>query len=339
MPVRTRATVKTVAELAGVSTTTVSRVLNGKGDTISQATRDRVVEAARTLDYRPNTLAVGLRKATTRTLGLMIPDIANAYFHQLARGAEDTAMALGYTVIFCNTDRRPEKEAMYIDVLSDKRVDGIIFSGAGMNDDQHIAARLDADAQVVTIGPHRLPFPSIGVDEGAAIAAAVAHLAEQGCRAIACIGGEPEWLIHEERLAGFRRGLLDAGLPVHEERLLASDFTIASASSAVEHALDAGLAFDGIVGFNDYAAIGAMRALRGRGLGIPGDVAVIGCDGLVVGTLVEPPLSSISFPLYEFGAAASRMVIAMSEGRPVERRVEFPFELVVRESSLRARPA
>lgn len=335
-PNTVRPTVKTVAQLAGVSTTTVSRVLNGKTDELTEATRQRVHEAARALGYRPNSIAVGLRKQTTRMIGLMVPDIGNSYFHQLARGAEDTAMDAGYATIFCNTDRQPEKEVTYIDFLSDRRVDGIIFTGGGVNGDRHVAERLRPDAKVITIGPHRLPFPSVGVDDRAAIATAVRHLATQGCRDIACIGGTPGWLIHEERLEGFRSGMRDMGLRVHESLLWLTDLTHAAAKRAIDDAIKNRRRFDGLIAFSDVAAGGAMRALRAHGVSVPKDVAIVGCDDTTLATLVEPELSSIAFPLYEIGATATRMLIAMAEGETVEQHVEFPYELHVRAASERS---
>jgi LacI family transcriptional regulator len=244
-------------------------------------------------------------------------------------------MSRGYTVIFCNTDRRPEKEAMAIDLLTDKRVDGIIFTGGGLDGEGHVAERLRADANVVTIGPHRLPFPSIGVDDRAAIASGVRHLAEQGCSRIACIGGQPGWLIHEERIEGFKRGLEAAGLPFDPALVWLTDLSADAGRAAVEGALHDGLEFDAVIAFSDYAALGAMRALRQAGIRIPADVAVVGCDDIPLTTLVEPELTSVAFPLHEFGAEAARMLIEMSERRPVQQHKEFSFELHVRESSMR----
>ncbi|MGD9734447.1 MAG: LacI family DNA-binding transcriptional regulator [Solirubrobacterales bacterium] len=332
---RKRATVKMVADAAGVSPTTVSRVLNGKSDTLLEETRQRVFEAARQLSYRPNSVAVSLRKQMTLTIGLIVPDIANAYFHQLARGAEDVAVELGYTVVLCNTDRKPEKESMALELLGDKQVDGIIFTGGGVDGDAHVSERLEEDAKVVTIGPHRLPYPSIGVDDRAAVETAVLHLAEQGCKSIACIGGQPGWLIHQERMNGFEDGLRLANLKLDPELVWLSDMSVEAGWSTVRSALDRGLAFDGVIAFSDYAALSAIQALLERGVRVPEDVAVVGCDDTVFSTLVEPRLSSIAFSAYEFGAQATRMLVAMNEGKEVGRRVEFPFELHVRESSRR----
>jgi LacI family transcriptional regulator len=328
-----RPTVKTVAALAGVSTTTVSRVLNHKADLLSDATKARVFEAARELNYRPNSMAIALRKKVSQTIGLIIPDISNPYFHQIARGAEDTAMKHGYTVIFCNTDRSAKKELTYIDLLDEKRVDGIILTGGGIDGDSHLADRLREDARVVAIGPHRLSFPSIGADDRGAIQSAVLHLAAGGRRRIACLGGQPGWLIHEERLAGFRAGLEAAGLAFEESLVIPSDLSIDGGQHAVERALAEGLSFDAIMSFSDYAGLGAMRALKEAGLAIPDQVAIMGCDDSPLSQMIDPALSSITFPVYEFGSIASQMIVDMSRGRPVPASQILPFHLRIRQST------
>ncbi len=329
------ATVRTVAARAGVSITTVSRVLNGKADAISEETRQRVLEASRELNYRPNSLAVGLRKGTTRTVGLIIPDISDSYFHLVARGVEDTAQAEGYTVVFCNADRIAEKERAYVEMLREKQVDAIIFAGAGIDGDRHLQDAVWPGAKVVLIGPHHLPYPALGVDNRAAIAAAVEHLAEHGCRRIACVTGRPDWLITQIRSEGYRQGLHEAGLEEDHRLVWESDFTVAAGEQAAARALQSGIAFDGVVAFNDYSAVGVMRALRNAGREIPNDVAVVGCDDIPLAALVEPQLTSLAFPLYEFGATAMRMVLEMAAGGPPPESVVFPFHLKVRASSLR----
>jgi LacI family transcriptional regulator len=334
-PVPPAVTVHTVAARAGVSITTVSRVLNGKIETLSEETCRRVLAAAQELRYRPNSLAVGLRKGTTRTVGLIVPDISDAYFHLLARGVEDVAQAAGYAVIFCNTDRIPEKERRYVDMLREKQVEAVIFAGGGVDNDRHLRDALWPGAKVVLIGPHRLRHPTVGVDNRAAIAAAVGHLAEQGCRRIACVAGRPEWLITRVRNEGYRQGLREAGLSGDPRLVWESGFTIARGEEAVARALEAGLAFDGVVAFNDYSAIGAIRALKAAGLRVPEDVAVVGCDDIPLASLVDPQLTSLAFPLYDFGATAMRMVLEMTAGATVSKNVAFPFQLKVRASSQR----
>lgn len=328
-------TVRTVAARAGVSITTVSRVLNGTAVAVTEETRRRVLEAAQELNYRPNSLAISLRKGITRTIGLIVPDISDSYFHLLARGVEDTAQAEGYTVVFCNTDRRPEKERGYVEILREKQVDALIFAGGGINYDRHLKDVIGPGAKVVVIGPHSLPYPAVGVDNRAAIAAAIKHLAEQGCRRIACVGGRSDWMIVQIRSEGYRDGLREAGLAEDPRLVWESGFTVAAGEQAVAQALEAGLDFDGVVAFNDYSAVGAMRALKARGRHVPDDVAVVGCDDIPLARLVEPQLTSLAFPLYEFGAQAMRMVLEMAAGGDPPASMVFPFQLEIRSSSLR----
>lgn len=332
-PAPAKRTAKAVAERAGVSVTTVSRVLNGQVEAISESTCERVVAAARELGYRPNSLAVALRKGMTRTVGLLVPDISDAYFHQVARGVEDVAREADHMVVFCNTDRVAAKELACVELLDDQRVDALIFAGGGVDDEKHLVDYRWDRLQVVTIGPHLLPFPSIRVDDTAAIATAVRHLAGEGCRRVLCVAGEPNWLITQARLAGYQEAVRTTGIDADPDLVMHARFSQHGGCEAVREALARGTAFDGVVAFNDYQAIGAMDALRDTGVTVPDEVAVIGCDDIAEARLVHPALSSIGFTQYEFGRAAMRMVLDMVAGKEVDRLVEFPHQLEVRASS------
>lgn len=331
---RTR-TAKAVAERARVSVTTVSRVLNGRADAIPEGTRERVLAAARELGYRPNSLAVALRKGMTCTIGLLVPDISDAYFHQVARGVEDAAQSAGYMVFVCNTDRVADKEIAYVQLLDDKRVDAIIFAGGGVDEETHLTEYPWEHLWAVTIGPHRLPFPSIRVDDVRVLTTAVQHLVDEGCQRILCIAGQPNWLITQSRLEGYRRGLERAGLSWDPALVIHGEFSQSAGYTAARRTIAAGIQFDGIVAFNDYLAIGGMQALHEAGRRIPDDVAVIGCDDIPTASLVHPPLSSIGFPQYEFGRAAMRTILNMVAGKDVERETIFPYHIEVRASSKR----
>lgn len=326
-------TAKAVAARAGVSVTTVSRVLNGRADDISAATRDRVLEAAQALRYRPSSLAAALRRGYTRTVGLVVPDISDAYFHQIARGVDDVAQEHGYTVILCNTDREAAKERAAVEALYDQSVDAMIFGGGGVDDDSHLHDLPWELIHVVTVGPHRLPSPSIGVDDTAAIRTAVNHLLEQGRRRVLCVGGRDNWLIRRERIEGYHQALREHGVAYDPALVFAGDFSIAAGHDAVSRALDAGTNVDAVMAFNDYTAVGAMQALQERGRRIPEDVAVVGCDDITLSALVRPTLSSVSFPQREFGAAAMRAVLDLRAGRPVQPVTRFDYVLRVRNSS------
>jgi LacI family transcriptional regulator len=328
-------TAKAVAARAGVSVTTVSRVLNGRDDAISADTRDRVLSAARQLRYRPNSLAVALRKGYTQTVGLIVPDIADAYFHQVARGLEDAAQLAGYTVVLCNTDRIAEKERATIEVLCDQHVDAIVFAGGGIADEKHLADFPWDGMHVVAVGPHRLDCPSIRVDDAGTIELAVDHLVEQGCRRILCVAGLEHWAINAVRLDGYRRAIARHGLEFERDLVLHGSFTVESGRVVVGAALADGLAFDGVVAFNDYSAIGGMQALAEHGRRVPEEIAVVGCDDIPVSSLVHPRLTSVSFPQYDFGRAAMNLVLDLVANRPVAPVTTFPYHLEVRESSAR----
>jgi len=328
-------TAKSVAELADVSTTTVSRVLNGHNDSISVETQKRVFAAATRLRYRPSSLAVALRRGYTRTVGLIVPDISDAYFHQIARGLEDAAQKAGYTVILLNTDRIAEKERAGVQVLYDQNVDAIVFAGGGVDDDAHLTDLPWEHMHVVTVGPHRLPFPSIRVDDVATIEMAVDHLFDQGCTRILCIAGQSNWLINQERAQGYSRALAKHRVSYDPTLVVTASFTVESGYESMLSALDSGVRFDGVVAFNDNTAIGAMKALAEHGIDVPRDVAVVGCDDIAIASLVSPRLSSVSFPQYEFGRAAMQQVLELVAGRAVDAVTYFPFHLEARESSLR----
>jgi LacI family transcriptional regulator, galactose operon repressor len=324
-------TAKAVAELAGVSVTTVSRVLSGQATAIPPETQDRVLAAARELRYRPNSLARALRKGTTQSIGLIVPDISDAYFHQVARGVEDVAQAAGCVVILTNTDRVPGREEACVNLLLDKRVDGIVFAGGGIDDDSHLGGFAWGSTRVITIGPHQLPFPSITVDDATAISDAVHHLAEVSCRRVLCLAGQPNWLVTQRRLAGYRRAVRALGLADDPDLVAYGDFTESAGAELAAKAL-VGTSFDGVIAFNDYTAIGAMHALEAAGLRVPQDVAVVGCDDVPVARMVHPALSSIGFSQYEFGRKAAEMILSPASLRPDET-VTFPHELVRRRST------
>lgn len=332
------ATAKEVAERAGVSVTTVSRVLSGHDGEISPATRSRVVDAANLLEYRPNSLAAALRRGVTNMIGLLVPDISDAYFHTIARGAEDAARENGYMVVFCNTDRDPERERDYVDLLLDKRVDGLIFCGGGVGDERHLARLDNAGTGTVTIGPHSLRFPSVRTDDAAAIESAVRHLWQQGCRRVLCLAGKPDWQVSRMRLLGYQRAIAELGLDDDDDLVVQGDFTQAAGYEHVERMLATNVEFDGVVAFNDYAATGAMLALADAGIRVPDEVAVVGCDDIALASIVHPTLTSVGFPQYEFGQAAMRKCLALVRDEKVQPETTYPYRLVVRASSDRSSP-
>lgn len=328
---RPTGTAKLVAAHAGVSVTTVSRVLNGRADAIPPETQRRVFRAATKLGYRPNSLAIALRRGVTETVGLVVPDIGDAYFHQIARGVEDVAQPIGYGVLLTNTDRDPTREKAVVDMLLDKRVDGLVFAGGGVEADSHLHDVAWGSTRVVMVGPHQLDFPSVRVDDAAAIASAVDHLVAVGRRRILCLTGQPSWLVSQERLAGYVRAVKAHGLDHEASLVMPGDFSLESGQKRVRDALARGVRFDGVLAFNDYCAIGAIDAVLRSGRRVPEDVAVVGCDDIPEAQLVRPSLSSISFSQYELGRAAA--AILLDTGHMNLAHQVQPHRLAVRQST------
>ena len=330
-PRRPAGTAKQVAARAGVSVTTVSRVLNGRADAIPPETQRRVIRAASELGYRANSLAVALRRGVTETVGLIVPDIGDAYFHQIARGVEDVAQPIGYGVLLTNTDRDPVREEAVVNMLLDKRVDGLIFAGGGVEGDTHLNDVAWGSTKVVMIGPHQLGFPSVRVDDAAAVASAVDHLVAIGRRRILCLTGQPSWLVSQERLTGYLRAVNAHRLQRDGDLVMPGDFTRVSGQKRVQDALAHGVRFDGVVAFNDYCAIGAIDALFDAGRRVPEDVAVVGCDDIPEAQLVRPSLTSISFSQYELGRAAAAILLDTADA-DLARHTQ-PHTLAVRQST------
>lgn len=329
-------TIKDIGRLAGVSAATVSMVLNNKGAHISKETRERILEIAKEHNYVPNTMARSLVTKKTKTIGLVIPDIANPFFPEIARGAEDRANESGYSIIFCNTDDEIEKEQRYINMLSEKMVDGIIFTAS--SDQNHGLYQSLRQSTPIVLLDRDLPMTQgvgkIVVNNERGAYEATSYLIQQGRKALALINGNLSNETAKSRLRGFLNAVQDAKLPLVEERILSHSFKREWGFEATNRLLAEGIPFDGVVCGNDMIAIGAIRALKEAGKEIPREVSIIGFDDIYMAKLVDPPLSTVSQPKYEMGYRASDLLISMIEGKETEENlVIFETELVIRKST------
>ncbi|MCG0277173.1 MAG: LacI family transcriptional regulator [Thermanaeromonas sp.] len=327
-------TIKDVARRAGVSVTTVSRVLNNSPHPISPETRRKVLEAVAELGFCPNAAARSLQLNETRMIGLMLPDVANPYYSGIVRGIEDVAHQEGYTVILCNTDRSRERTLKYLRVLREKRVDGVIFMGGGVVED----AREDhffqkEDIPTVVIGRHFGFFPSVQIDNADAARRAVIHLLERGHRDIACIAGPSSSTTSRDRLAGYRQALEEKGLKYEPSRIVHADFTPHGGYEAVRKLLEHKPWPTALLAHNDLMAVGAIKALADEGLSVPRDMAVVGFDDIPLASYVLPRLTTVRVPVYELGATAMRLLRDLLGGRTVPQVTLLPVELIIRESA------
>ncbi len=336
------ATIKDVAAMAGVSFTTVSHVLNDTRAARPE-TRERVLAAARALDYVPSAVARSLRHRVTHTVGLLVPNSTNPFFAELARGIEDACYRSGYSVLLCNSDDLPERQQTYLRALNQKRVDGLIVASAS------------ADAQWVS-ALRSVPFPVVVVDrEIAGLAAdlvqldgvrggqlAAEHLVALGHRRIGCISGPPRLAISRERRGAFEVALGSAGLSLPDRWVDRGDFRILGGYNAARRLLAnaAGVLRpsaerpSALFACNDLMAIGALRAAAELHLPVPGELSVIGFDDIELSRYVYPSLSTVGQPVRELGEATAAALFARI-AKPVAPFVHQRLEpaLQARESS------
>jgi LacI family transcriptional regulator len=324
---------KDVAAHAGVSVGTVSNVLNHP-ELVAAATLTRVQRSIAELGFIPNAPARQLRARRAKVLGLVVPDIANPFFTEVARGVEDAALEAGYSVILCNSDEKAEREDRYLEVLESQRVGGILITPARKS--LKPLSRLLANGVAVTLLDNAASSQDVcsaSVDDALGGALAAEHAISLGHREIVWLAGPtdiPQVADREAGLMGFAR---EKG--VHIKRIASAQMTTAAGEAAMDAALARGLRLTALICANDLLALGAIRALTRVGKRIPADVSVIGYDDIDFAASAAVPLTSIRQPKYELGSAAARLVIGECEDPTshAHQRVQFQPQIVVREST------
>jgi LacI family transcriptional regulator len=324
---------KDVAELAGVSVTTVSHVLN-KTRYVDRTLVRRVENAFKSLGYQPNALARGLRRRETRMLGIVVPDNSNPYFAELARSIEDACFECDYNVILCNSDEDSAKERAYLSLLAEKRVDGIVFVASG-DDRSGVEAVLQQKIPLVLLDRELkgTKCDSIVVDNRFGARQAILHLIRGNHRRIGCICGPRNLTSAKERLQGYEDALTEARLSVDTKLIHPGDFHIEGGYAAVQALLDVPNRITAVFAANDLMAMGALRGIADRGLRIPDDVAVVGFDGVALSKYTQPPLTTMAQPIREIAKLATQLVLArVNGGRKESQTHRLKTSLVVRES-------
>jgi len=333
------ASITEVARLAGVSAATASRVVSSSDYPVSAATRERVLEAARTLDYVPNALARGLLKSRVPVVAVIVHDITDPYFAEVVRGVEDGASSAGFLVITCSSERDAERERSYVRLLRSIRAAAVVFAGSGLDDpglteevDRHVTAMRADGAAIVHLSPHALGEPEVSVDNAAGIAGMVAALAGLGHRRIAFLAGPRSLFVARERLAGYRRGLEAAGIAFDERLVVRTTFDREGGALGVDTLTHGEVPFTAICCANDLLALGALRRLGELGIEVPGAVSVAGFDDISTAALTAPSLSTVRLPLRELGRRGFEHAEQLLAGGAPER-VILPTEVILREST------
>lgn len=330
------ATIKDVAKEAGVSVATVSRALSGSGR-VSAGARERVLAATERLGYRPNAVARSLRVEATRTLGLVIPNVMNPFFTAVARAVEDAARERGYSLVLGNTDEDPDEEAHYLDVLLERRVDGIVISPARA-ESPHLEAVARAGVPVVFLDRYvkGVEAPVVRADGRRAVEELVGYLAGLGHRRLAIISGPPETVSGGERLEAFLGEAHRRGVPVGEGKIRVGDFRRESGARAMRDLLALEDPPTAVFAANNLMALGALQVLDEAGVRMPEDISFASFDDVSWFGLLRPPVTAIAQPIAELGAAAARALLGLLEGEEAGS-VILEAELVVRGSCGEAR--
>ena len=326
-PAKQRTTIREVAARAGVSLGTASRALSDSGP-VAKTTRDKVLSAAAALDFRPNAHARSLRSAHSRSLGLLIPDVRNPFFSELAHEIEQVARTHGMTTLLCNADESPEQMQLYVQALREHRVDGVI--AAPFVDAHDALGALTADGiPVVHVDRHdpASTTPSVTSDTSAAIDQAIAHLAFLGHTHIGCISGPARTSTGAERLAEVRASAQAHNLALD---VVPGDFQEESGRRGAAHLLERG--HHAIIAADSLMTVGALRETVHRGIHLGVELDLIGFDDIPMFTLTTPAISVISQDVRGMGRIAATMIHALHDGDTPES-VRLPAHLVLRGST------
>lgn len=327
------ATIKMVAMEANVSVATVSRVLNNNGY-VNEDTRQNVLQAIEKFNYKPNAVARSLFKKESKTIALIVPNIQNPFFPEIARAVEDLISSKDYTLILCNSDDHEWKERKYVDVMKQKYVDGIIIvtSTATPNYLENSGIPIVSLDRFIN---EDIPLVSVNNRAGARLA--VSYLKSIGCNKIAHVQGPMEIYNARERYYGFL-GEVEAEPWFCKTLIVDGDFNLEKTKEVTKQLLTTHPDIDGIFAGNDYMAIGVIKAAQEMGVKVPEDISVIGFDGIDLCHLTTPEITTIKQPIYQIGRVAAKLLFDLIEGKHVgEIHHELDVELDIRESTKKCR--
>ena len=333
---RARPTIYDVARLAGVSTATVSRALNGTGK-IAPATRAAIDAAVAQLGFRPNSIARSLVTKSTQTIAVLLPDISNPFYAALVSGVQEFLLERDHTMLLCTTEGNAEREEQYLQLLRAKQVDGALVDGLVLPSDR-IARFVREGFPIVCLDRDidSNSIPLVQVDNRLGGRLATEHLLGLGHTQIAHITGAPKLGISEERGAGYRDALAAAGVDADPALVAEGTFTEEGGYNGARAVLEASPTLTAIFAANDLSAVGALNAVAVAGRRVPDDVSVVGFDDLRLAQYTSPPLTTVHQPAEAIARLATELLVGLTHGEEVQqmRHVLAP-SLVVRASTAR----
>lgn len=316
------ATMKDIAKLAGVSTSTVSHVIN-KSRFVSDAISERVNKAAQDLNYRPSALARSLKLNRTRTIGMLVSSSTNPFFGEVVKGVERSCYQQGYNLILCNTEGDNERMHESINTLLQKRVDGVILMCSSLEGERLDVLDQYPDIPVVVMDWGPMQFTSDKIQDNSLRGGYMAtkHLIESGHKEIGCITGPLVKHQAQMRYKGYKRALNEAGLSFKAEWIIESDFECEGGYQAFNKMHQAGVLPSAIFVCNDMMSMGVINAASEKGIGIPDDLSIIGYDDIYIAKFMTPSLTTIHQPKYRLGKAAVETLLYRLENSETEVQV------------------
>lgn len=325
-------TIRSVAEEAGVSIGTVSKVINDSGK-ISENTRKKVFQAMRKLNYKPDAAAASLRGKRTKLIGLLVPDISNPFYAGIARSIEDRSHEVGLNVMLCSTDNNTEKEKNYLALLTSQRVDGLVVASA-FRSTVLLQETIERGIPSVLIASEipQLSINTVTVDDYKGGYLATSHLLDLGHKDIAIISENVR--SNEPRLAAYRDSLREAGIDVKPEYIMKTEATILKGYECAKKLLLLEEKPTAIFACNDLLAAGVIQAAKELELDLPRELSVVGFDNTVLSTTTAPMLTTVSQPIKQMGAKVVNLLLQeMEESKGYKERLLMAPELIVRQST------
>ncbi|MDR6548994.1 LacI family DNA-binding transcriptional regulator [Paenibacillus qinlingensis] len=331
-----KATIYDVAREAGVSIAAVSQVMNGKGK-ISEERRAEILKVMEKLNYQPSVIASALTGKKTYTLGLLVPDISNPFFAEIARAVEDQGHNLGYSLVICSTDNKDERVERYLSLLQQKSVDGMII-GTGMDNKEMLTPLMERSIPVVMIAREMpdLAVHTVVVDDFVGGKLAAEHLLKLGHVNMAILAEHTKVTSSRERVRGFMSTLTEAGIQLPEERVRNCRYTVEDGKRQAIELLEKSAAARPTALFccNDMLAIGALQAAKQLKLRVPEDISVIGFDNTILASVTDPPLTTIAQPIEPMGKhVVDLLILELKKKSQAKQRVVMRPELIIRQST------
>lgn len=323
------ASIREVAKRAGVSPATVSRVINGTAR-VDEEKRERVEKAIEETGFRPNELARALYRKSSKIIGVIVPDIENPFFSELAKAIEKEAYEQEYSILLCNSDDQKEKELANLQMLAQLQADGVILmTNTGEKSQSYEAVSMPivfVDRRLDEMGQTSV----IEADHYAGGKLAAEHLIACGCRKITCIRGPQELSSGKKRYEGYREVCRQYSM---KERFVDSTYKYEDGAKAAEEVLRRYPDTDGIIACNDMTAVSVYKVLQKRGYRVPDDIQIIGFDGVKFGRFLTPELTTVAQPIKEMGKCAVQMILGTVKELPRDREMKFPMMLIKGETT------